>query len=399
MNQADLTERFDALQDQLLTLYETAPTNIESQITHWALTRRINVLMYYARQEGYRNLGLQALPTLVVSEYNAKVAIKMMMLLKSLSESQYGKEPWTLADASAELVLTSPKHTFKKGAYQVEVYYDNDPQNANVYTQWEHIYYQDLTDTWHKVPGDVDHNGLSYTDVTGDKNYFLLFHEDAQRYSNTGQWTVKFKSTTISSVVTSSRQQSSNQKRDQHTRRRDSSPEEGTSRASRRSERDPEESISTTTASPTTTRERRRRRRGERGDQQGESTPERPRAKRSRGSSPISPEEVGSRHRSVPQHHLGRLRRLQEEARDPPVLCIKGPANNLKCWRNRFNVRFASLFFKASSVFKWLGDTDCPVNTSRMLIAFHSINERSRFLQLVTLPKGTSYSYGSLDSL
>lgn len=74
-------------------------------------------------------------------------------------------------------------------------------------------------------------------------------------------------------------------------------------------------------------------------------------------------------------------------------------ANNLKCWRNRFNVKFNSLYFRTSSVFKWLGDTDSQNNISRMLIAFNDQCERTRFLQTVNLPKGTSFSFGSLDSL
>lgn len=395
-----MTARFDALQDQLLTLYESAATDIHSQIKHWELSRKLNVLMYYSRKEGYSNLGLQTLPTLQVSEYNAKLAIKMMILLKSLANSRYGKEQWSLTETSAELMLTPPKNTFKKGGFQVEVFYDNDRFNANVYTQWEYIYYQDLNDEWHKVPGEVDHNGLSFTDVTGEKTYFKLFAEDAERYSDTGQWTVRYKNTTISSVVTSSSRQHSsiNEKRDQQRRLRDSSPEEGTSR---RSEKHTEEELpTTTTTSPTTTRERRRRRRGDGGEQQqGESSTGGPQSKRVRGSFAVSADEVGTRHRSVPAHGLGRLRRLQEEARDPPILCIKGPANNLKCWRNRFNVKFNSLYFKTSSVFKWLGDTDSQNNISRMLIAFHDQCERTRFLQTVNLPKGTSFSFGSLDSL
>lgn len=398
-----MTDRFDVLQDQLLALYEKGATDLASQIKHWELSRRINVLMYYSRKEGHKNLGLQTLPTLQVSEYNAKLAIKMMILLKSLASSKYGKEPWTLTETSADLLLTPPKNTFKKGGFQVEVYYDNDPQNANVYTQWEFIYYQDLNDEWHKVPGDVDHNGLSYTDITGEKIYFKIFSEDADRYSNTGQWTVKFKSTTISSVVTSSRKSFSAEKGDsQRSQHRESSPEEGTSsRDPRRSKRYSQEELpTTTTASPTTsTRERRRRRRGSGGEQQGESTTREPRAKRTRGPTAPTPDQVGSRHRSVPSHNLGRLGRLQADAWDPPILCVKGPANNLKCWRNRFNVKFHSLFFNVSSVFKWLGDSNANHNISRMLIAFHDTSERARFLQTVTLPRGATYAYGSLDSL
>lgn len=397
MNQADLSARFDSLQDQLLTLYETASSTLESQIKHWDLTRKINVLMYYAKKENYKTLGLQTLPTTQVSEYNAKLAIKMTILLRSLANSRYGSEQWTLPETSAELVLTPPKNTFKKRGFSVEVQYDNDPYNVMVYTQWDAIYYQDLQDNWHKVQGEVDHNGLSYTDVTGEKIYFLLFHEDAERYGSTGQWTVRYKNTTISSVVTSSSKQSplDSEKRQQPNRNsRASSPEEGPS-TGRPTERHLEKELPTTTTSSPETRLRRRRR-GERGGE-GESTSRG--AKRRRGSTAVTPEAVGRSHRSVPAHNLSRLRRLEEEARDPFLICLKGSSNNLKCWRYRLHLRFSSLYDVASSVFKWIGDDDCDKNNGRMLIAFTSDDQRNKFLRSVTLPKNSTYSLGALDSL
>lgn len=355
--------------------------------------------MYYAKKENYKSLGLQTLPTTQVSEYNAKVAIKMVLLLRSLANSKYGAEQWTLAETSTEIVFTPPKNTFKKKGFTVEVQYDNDPLNVMLYTQWDAIYYQDLQDNWHKVPGEVDHNGLSYTDKTGEKIYFLLFHEDAQRYGRTGQWTVKYKQTTLSSIVTSSSKHSSSNNTekglDTQRRSRESSPEEGPSW--RRSERDTEESLPTTTTSSPEARIRRRRRGG--GGGQGELTTTTRAAKRRRGSTAPTASEVGSRHRSVQAHNLSRLGRLQEEARDPPLICLKGSSNNLKCWRHRVNLKFGYLYHTASSVFKWIGDDDCNKNNGRMLIAFNDTEQRNRFLHLVNLPRGTTYSLGALDSL
>lgn len=388
-----------------MTLYERAPNDIQSQIEHWRLTRLLNVTMYYARKEGYRSLGPQPLPTLQISEYNSKIAIKMMLMLQSLAKSSFGTESWTLAETSTEIVLTPPKNTFKKGGYQVEVMFDFDPDNIMTYTQWDAIYYQDLDDKWHKAAGEVDLNGLSYTDYTGEKRYFLLFYQDAEKYGTSGQWTVKFKTTTISSsvVTSSSKRPSGNTEKDYTVEQysRESSPEEGPSRG-RRISRDTEEVHSTTTASPPQTRGTRRRRRGggERGE--GESAPgeSTPRAKRQRGGSAIpTPEEVGTRHRSVPQHNLSRLGRLQEEARDPLLICLKGPQNNLKCWRHRCNNKFRHLFSEVSSIFKWIGFDENAKTSSRMLISFDSSYQRQTFLQSVHLPKGTLYSFGSLDSL
>ena len=353
--------------------------------------------MYYARQEGYRTLGLQPLPTLQISEYNSKIAIKMMLLLQSLAKSRYGAEEWTLTQTSAEIVLTPPKNTFKKDGFEVQVYYDNDPENSMVYTQWNAIYYQDMQDNWYKATGEVDHNGLLFTDNTDEKRYFLLFHEDASKYGKTGQWTVKYKTTTISSVVTSSTKRPSvhtEESHHLHRESRESSPEEGTSRG--RLQRDTEEVPSTTTASPTTRGERhRRRRRGEGESASGDS----PSTKRRRGSAYVTASEVGSRHQSVPQHNLTRLGRLEAEARDPLLICLKGPPNNLKCWRQRCTKKFGHLFREVSSIFKWIG-VDCNVRTSgRMLISFDTSMQRQRFMQTVTFPRGSAYSFGQLDSL
>ena len=378
--------------------------DIQSQIQHWELTRKLQVLMYYCKKEGYKNLGLQILPTTQISEYNAKLAIQMVILLKSLSKSEYGNETWSLTDTSAEIVLTPPKNTFKKGGFQVEVMYDGNPDNVNVYTQWDYIYYQDENERWHKVPGEVDYNGLLYTDIAGDKNYFLLFHEDADRYSVTGQWVVSYKHTTITSIVTSSSRHSGDSEKSQPRLRntRESSPEEGPSRG-RQSPRNIEEVSTTTTTSPPASGRRRRRGGGgggesQRREQREYSSGESPGAKRQRGPTAPSPEEVGRRHQSIPRHGLDRLRRLQEEARDPPLICVKGSANNLKCWRYRCNDRFGYLFYKISSVFKWIGDDEC-INNSRMLITFKSIEQRTQFLQAVRLPRGSTYVYGALDAL
>lgn len=354
--------------------------------------------MYYARQEGYKSLGLQPLPTLQISEYNSKLAIKMMILLQSLANSKYGAESWSLPETSAEIVLTPPKNTFKKDGFQVEVYYDNDRENSMLYTQWNSIYYQDEKEQWHKAVGEVDHNGLSFTDNTNEKRYFLLFHEDASKYGKTGLWTVKYKTTTISSVVTSSTKRPSvYSEESHHTNRnsRESSPEEGTSRG--RLQGDSEEVPTTTTTSPTTRGERRRRR----GDQREResTTRESPRAKRRRGPSYPTPSEVGSRHQSVPQHNLTRLGRLEAEARDPLLICLKGSANNLKCWRYRCNLKCGHLFSQISSIFKWIGGEDDVKFSSRMLISFDTNAQRERFLHTVSFPRGTRYSFGSLDSL
>lgn len=353
--------------------------------------------MYYGRKEGYKNFGLQQLPSPQVSEYNAKLAISMQILLKSLATSQYKSEPWSLTDTSSEVVLTPPKNCFKKLGYQVKVIFDDDPENYMFYTNWEAIYYQDLQDVWHKVPGGVDHNGLYFDDVTGERNYFLLFQPEAERYGKSGIWTVQYKNTTISSVVTSSSKYSSAGYSAEYTAESGgySSPEEGTSRR-------PQEDRPRSSGQPSSTSEVGRRRR-----KQGESGAERsaggvPR-KRQRPTSAPTPEEVGQRHQSVPRTGLSRLGRLKAEARDPPLLLVKGPANTLKCWRFRCNNKCGHLFLSISTVFKWTSDDYCSKSAlqanGRMLISFKDQQQRHKFIAHVTFPRYTSYAFGSVDSL
>lgn len=352
--------------------------------------------MYYGRREGYKNFGMQQLPVLQVSEYNAKLSINMLLLLKSLAKSPFKNEKWTLADTSSEIVLTPPRNTFKKSAYEVKVIFDNDPDNAMVYTNWNSIYYQDLSDNWHKVPGEADHNGFYYDDIYGERVYFLLFAPEADKYGKTGRWTVYYKNTTISSVVTSSSKHSdvgvsgqpSNYSRQSS---RCSSPEEG---PSRRLENICEKRASTTTPALGSGRGKRQREpESQRPDTRGT-----PNKRRKPDSSSVSPEQVGTRHRSLPRTGLPRLRRLEEEARDPDVLLVKGPANNLKCWRYRCNTKFGHLFDRVSSVFKWIND-DSTEYSSRLLVAFISKEQRERFIKTVTFPRQSTYAFGSLDSL
>ena len=104
-----LTERFDAVQENLLELFESGSDNIEDQILYWNLMRKEGILLYYARQKGISRLGLQHVPSLAVSEFKAKQAIMMTLQLESLKNSEFGREKWTLQDTSLELYNTEPE--------------------------------------------------------------------------------------------------------------------------------------------------------------------------------------------------------------------------------------------------------------------------------------------------
>jgi hypothetical protein len=399
MNQADLTVRFDALQERLMTLYEEGRKTIDAQIEYWQLIRKESVLMYYGRKEGFKNFGLQPLPALTVSEYKAKEAIRQVLLLKSLKNSVFGNEEWTLPETSAELTYTAPRNTFKKDPYTVDVWFDHNPDNSFPYTNWNKIYFQDDHDNWHRAAGKVDINGLYFEDANGDKSYFVVFASDAQRYGTTGEWTVHYKNETISSTsLSSQRSLSTISSQGSVSSSRDSIPaKKGQSTRRHQSEEGiADSSSSSTSSSPSAVR------RGRRRPQQGEHTSRGggTRAKRQRTeevSTTVSPNEVGRGNTSVPRTNLTRLERLAKEARDPPIVLIKGRSNPLKCWRYRCE-KHCDLYDRISTVFKWVNSTnDC--NMHRLLISFKNQNQRSMFLKFVNLPKGCTFSLGSLDSI
>lgn len=398
-----LNERFDAVQENLLQHYETGSNNIDDQILFWELIRQENVLLHYARKKGIYRIGMQTVPSLTVSEHKAKQAIMMSLQLTSLKNSAYGTEPWTMQDTSFELYNSSPQNTFKKGAFTVDVIYDNDEDNYYPYTAWSYIYYQNGDNKWHKVEGKVDYEGLYYETVDGDKNYYVTFDTDATRYSRTGKWTVKYKKHAISSTsVTSTsghpghstRQSPNALAGEEQNKERDR--ERPTS--SKRRSRTPSPS-SDWSSSSETSRKRVRRRRGRREGEQNTRQQRDTKSTRGAGSSFIAPEEVGRGRRLVEKKGLSRLRLLQVEARDPPLVLLKGPANTLKCWRFRCKLKYSGMYLRLSTGFSWVGDGSERLGEQRLLIAFTDKTQRNTFLKTVIFPKNTSYSLGNLDSL
>lgn len=363
-----------------MELYEAGETTLEAQIEHWRIVRKQYVYMYYGRKENIRAFGLQPLPNLATSEYKAKEAIHQLLLLESLQKSPFRNEAWTLSDTSAELTLTAPRNTFKKDPFIVDVWFDDNSSNSFPYTNWNRIYYQDEKDMWHVAKGDADINGLFYIDHANERNYFTLFAPDVERFSTTGRWTVHFKNQTISSITSSPRPSSS---QGSVTSSRDAIP---TTKTVTRRDKGKEGSPSSTTPS---TPIRRRRRRGEQGE-----SPSGRRPKRLREAySGVPASEVGRGSHTVPRRGLTRTERLTAEAEDPPIIIVKGGANNLKCWRYRH--KNSSLCDKISTVFKWTGSS----LGNRMLISFLSVHQRALFLKTIPLPKGCTYSLGSLQSL
>lgn len=399
-----LVARFDALQEAILTHIESQDDTLESQIRYWENIRKENAIMHFARKQGLTKLGLQPLPTLAVTEYNAKQAIQIHLTLQSLLKSPYGSERWTLPEVSAELINTAPQNCLKKGGYDVSVWFDNDRYNAMVYTNWDYLYYQDVNERWHKVKGEVDYDGLYFTDHTGERAYFTVFSTDAHRFSRTGLWTVHFKTQVISSSVVSSTNTPSFDFEEQQLPGPSTPTYTEPTQASPRGRGKSRESQPTSTTSPETSglRVRRGRRQRKSGPGPGE-TPTKRRRGGGRGGgetrleSAPSPGEVGVRHRTVERQGLSRLGQLQAEARDPPMILLKGTANSLKCWRYRKQNSSNCGFLFMSTVWNWVGDMS--ENHSRMLIAFKSAGQRDSFVKHNLFPKLCTYTYGSLNSL
>lgn len=422
----DLNQLYESLQEQILNLYEQENTDLASQLLHWRLNRRSSAVQYYARKQGLRRLGLQPVPSLASSEASGKQAIEMTILIDSLMKSPFAQESWTLQDTSVELVLnTEPQRTFKKLPFTVDVWYDNDPENVFPYVNYRLIYVRDDNGYWYKTEGQADYNGLYYEEASGDKAYFKLFDEDARVYSKTGTWTVRFNSHVLFPPPSSSRPLTGSSNvvvidsddedepgpstaADSSTRQAVSRPgtpkqsAEESERAGRGSPRcSPASGVRPGQGEPSSPPCKRAkadssggiRRRGARG---GGGTGGGGGRSSGGGSAPTA-KEVGSRHFSVIKRGLTRLEQLQEEARDPSIIIVQGPANSLKCWRFRLS-KYKDYFENCTSVFRWV-TKPWQAPESRILVSFKSNSQRQQFVTYVKIPRHCNYSFGSLDSL
>ncbi|QYI89585.1 E2 early protein [Bos taurus papillomavirus 41] len=412
-----LAARFDALQEDLMQIYEQGATTLDAQIKHWELIRQEQALYYVARKQGLGRLGLYPVPTSAVSENKAKQAIEMHLLLQNLQKSDFAGEKWTLVETSYEHFTAAPSRTLKKGPAQVTVIYDNKPENAMTYTVWKYVYFVDECDNWHKVPSHVDYYGVYYVDADGQPVYYVQFSTDAEQYSSSGQWTVQYANKTFSAPVTSSigGQHGSEEEqaqgplftagRETHAscrnrrRPRRLTPQTHSSRSRSRS-RSPSTSSDVESRPP----------RGHRGGiRRGDSTGDQLDSEEELGGHLARPSgQVGSRTRQTAsptsgqhRHHTPRLVQLLKDANDPPVLLLRGPANTLKGLRRKSRLKYAHLYTCMSTAFSWVSGT-CTERlgaNQRMLIAFKSDSQRTSFLNTVPLPRSVTFVKGAFDAL
>uniref|UniRef100_A0AAU6S5D1 Regulatory protein E2 n=1 Tax=Pipistrellus kuhlii papillomavirus TaxID=3140005 RepID=A0AAU6S5D1_9PAPI len=446
----NLSSRLESIQETILNLYELDSDDLSDQIKFWDLTRKENLLLYYARKQGITTLAHQHVPSLASSEAKARAAIEMTLLLRSLERTPYGREPWNMQQTSRERLLAPPAYCLKKGGGPVQVQFDNDPSNTVEHTAWENIYYQDEDDEWQKVPGEVDLDGLYYIQEDGLKLYYVDFKEEAAKYSQTGKWCLLYNNNCLASVASSpgtpSRPLHSSSPRPQERRTSSDSEEaeelgwethetQGAQRG-RRSRRVRTRSRSrskgTTRSSPisvlpqvgeTTLPTRPGGGRGRapqlpsprsRSRSGGSGSGERRRGRsrgspgagaRKRGPRPTRPSvplpaQVGSSRESSRGRPAGRLGQLLQEAWDPPGICLRGPANTLKCLRYSLKSRHSKWFTNISTTWHWTeSNSTTRVGRARVLVVFTDEEQRSNFLSKVTLPKSVSYYLVSLGDI
>ncbi|AAX86615.1 E2 protein [Lynx rufus papillomavirus 1] len=376
----NISKALESVQEQLLTLYERDSTDLTDQIKHWQLNRREQALYYCARRQGITRVGMNVVPSLAASQQRAKSAIEQELLLQSLLDSDFADEPWSLMDTSRERLLADPPYCFKKGGQQVELRYDRDRDNTSRHVLWKDIYFQGEEDTWRKTHGQVDEKGLFYTDDKGVKTYYVEFEKEAAKFSKTGHYEVVSNLTTP--VPTSTTTAAGLGHSTSPGWATASGPPKKPSPAKKRKR-------PIRLSSPKTPRTGQRRRR--QGERAATSTPlPRP--------TPPSPEEVGRLTSSVPRQPGTRLGRLLHDARDPPVLVLRGDANSLKCIRYRLKGKYSDLFCRVSTTWTWTSPTGTDRwGRSRMLLTFRDLSQRDTFERTVRLPKSVQAFRGSFE--
>ncbi|UNR78511.1 E2 [Tadarida brasiliensis papillomavirus 2] len=386
---SSLSSRLSSVQEEILNLYEKNSEFLSDHLKLYKLLREEAAIYYLARQRGLRTINGRTVPSLASATASSKNAIEMWLLLNSLYKSRYSSEKWTLADVSMDRFKAEPENTFKKLGKHVHVLFDNDSENVNEYVCWNRIYYNtgESFEDWEVSKCAVDYNGIYYLDDDGLKVYYISFKDEAEKYSNTGVYTVRYDGFELSAdgAVTDREPVESGDSPIRPSAQRSSSPEEG--------------SISTPQlrrrrgARLTTTRHTTRR----------GSTPKKKKKTTKEDTpdtvlpaSPVLPGRVGSSHRLPQTRNLGRLGTLLAEAADPPFLGLKAPANTLKCVRYRINKKYNQYFQYISSTFYIIsanGYKKCA--QSRMLVYFKSVAEREKFLSVVKFPKSVSLYLGS----
>ncbi|AQA28212.1 E2 [Eidolon helvum papillomavirus 3] len=394
-----LRERFDVLQERILKHYELDSQKLADHCEYWRAVRKENALLHYARDKGVKTLGHMPVPAAQVSQARARDAIAMQLAAESLERSGFGAEPWSLQELSREAYTAAPRNCFKKRGYTVLVMYDNSEENCMEYTGWEDIYVQEDDDVWLKVKGLVDIYGLYY-ESEGLKEYYVTFAQDAETYSKTGLYTVKYKS----EVLTNFHPVSSSTPRSPRARRqREESPGslpagqgEGEGEGAQTPPSKRRRGLPDQGGSPTRSSNPERRWPGQ-GQRQGEGEGGRPSQSPTRGSAGRAPRRAA---RSAGPGAQGRGRRCrpdQAASTLAPILIVRGNGNGLKCLRYRWHRDHSALFTSVSTTFRWLraGLTDREGN-AEVIVRFNTDKQREDVLDCGAVPETVQYLCGTM---
>nr|QYI89674.1 E2 early protein [Bos taurus papillomavirus 27] len=400
-----IAQALDACHDRMLTLIENDSNKLEEQIKYWTEQKVEMLLFFAARQKGIYRIGYHTVPTAKVAEAKAKQAIMMEMMLKSLQQSQFAEEPWTLADTSYEMWDIPPKCCWKKKGQCIEVWFDGDSSKAVPYTHWQEIYSQDAEGNWHKLAGEVDYFGLSHEDPVLGRVYHVIFGHEANKYGNAKSWCVK---TNSGHLLTPNRSE-----RDSRSPSNPSS-EQPTAPASRETEQEeerryvspqrcPEEGpVSRPPESPwrpssphcdilrsggwSTLHSKGQRGRGRgRGYRHG----------RRNYTSPFrNPGETAGGFKEANGTPRKRSGQPTFAPGQHPFLMFHGPANALKCWRYRCRQKYRRFFWKFTTTFTWVDDGEKGAAT--VIVTFTSSAQLEAFFSEVPRPKTLTVGNGHL---
>ncbi|UJQ88222.1 E2 protein [Molossus molossus papillomavirus type 2] len=402
----NLRARLDQVENRQLDIYEKESADLSDQIEYWELVKEEHLILFAARRTGIQRLGHKVVPNLQVSEQNAKKAIEMVLVLKSLAQSPFAAERWTLRDTNRDLYETPPQYCFKKGGSHVHLLLSDDPDNMIELTAWEHIYCQNEDGTWYKKRGMIDYKGLFYEDADRIRFYYYDFASEAARHgSNSYEIYYKDMIVTLNTqpVFTSTRSQQIHQPQQTKKRSADAAAQERTSpskrprRGGRRGRLQSDiinpPSSPPKTRSATHTQGSSHRLRGRGGTLRGGDI-----RRRGEGESGVAPGEVGSAHQTPQRRPLSRVGHLLQEARDPPVIVLAGEPNSLKCLRYRIRQKHREFYTHISTNFKWVGGGKGQ-GSSRMILAFESSQQRKAFEERASFPASIRHFHGNFDQL
>lgn len=82
------------------------------------------------------------------------------------------------------------------------------------------------------------------------------------------------------------------------------------------------------------------------------------------------------------------------------MILLRGEPNTLKCYRYRVKDKLRGSFDKISTTWSWVASQgNTRIGRARMLLSFVSEDQREKFINVMKLPKGVDWSFGSFDSL